>query len=378
MNIAIIIDGLACGGAERQAVLAAAELVRRDHYVEIIACHDRNDFADSMVTWGINYTFIGTQGPLRLGRVAAIARHLRRKNFDVVHCFKSSPSTYGRLAAKLVGVPLIFGGMRMEMADAHMTQLVNRLLNPVGYGWIANSECSKRAVIRDLGVPSHKVFVVPNGIEPERFRSALSIDDAKAKFGLSQFSNVVTMIANFRPEKNYPMFLRLAQRIMEAKASTVLVSAGHGPLRPEIENLCGEMGVGEYVRFIGQCNAVPDLLRATDVLVLTSYNEGLPNAILEASAAGIPCVATDTGGAGEIIKDGKTGYIVPIDDDQSMARRVLKLLTNPGIRRRTGQSAREMISKDFSVTAVGENLLRVYGSGLLEETSESGIVSSIK
>jgi len=362
MKIAIVIDALAAGGAERQAVTTAIELTRRGEHVELITYHPDNDFLQEIRAHGVKHVTISKEWLPRISRIVYLTRYFRGAKFDVVHSFNSVPSTYGRLAARLAGVPAIFGGARIEKRDGFLIRVVNRVLTPGTAGWIVNAPCVARVVIKDFGASEQRVFVVPNAISPSRFCSLLTVAQARQRFGLPAEAKVVTIIANLRPEKNHAMFLRMASRLVKSHGSLAFLLAGHGPAKESSELLCQQMGLQRHVRFLGRCSEIPDLLRATSVHVLTSSAEGIPNAVLEASCAGVPTVSTDHGGAHRVILDGQTGFIVSKEDDENMAKRVAELLDNHELRFNMGRAARRMVAERFSPESLADELLKVYRS----------------
>jgi L-malate glycosyltransferase len=364
VNVAIIVDGLIAGGAERQAILTAAEVARRGHAVHVVACHPGNDYAAFCESVGVEVVHINPRGPLRLGRLLALTGHLGRRRVDVAHAFKGSPSTYGRLAARLAGVPCVFGGYRAMMSPAWPFRWVNRVLTWGAAGWIANSEHVKRTIINDYGVAAERVYVVPNAVHPSTYESRLTQGEARAAFGVREGARVITMIANLRPEKNHAMLLRVARRLVDGGMNVVFFLAGAGPERAALERIIGRMALEEHVRLLGHVENTCDLLRATDIVVLTTVSEGLPNALLEAGAAGLPCISTDNGGASEVILPGRTGYLVLVNDDDAMVAHLTDLAGDPARRAAMGAAARDHVRAHFSPAALGDRIVAVYESGL--------------
>lgn len=147
------------------------------------------------------------------------------------------------------------------------------------------------------------------------------------------------------------MFLRAAKRIHEAMPDTRFVLAGEGRLLEPTRAYAEQLGIGDVCFFLGRCSHVPEVLRLSDVCVLSSKAEGFSNAILEYMAAGRPVVATDVGGAREAIEEGKTGFLVLSGDDEAMAERVIALLSDPERTRVMGELARETVENQFSCAA---------------------------
>lgn len=360
MRIAIIIDEVVIGGAEWQSVLSAAELTRRGEEVVLVTAYPGNDYAEFIRQRGVRLVAVPAGGRLRAARLWRLARYLRRERFDVVHVFKG-PGYSGRLAARLAGIPRIFAGYRGLTRDGAAARWANRWLARGQPGWIVNSEFLKRAFVDAYGVPPAKVHVVPNAVVAERFESRLTRDEARARFGIGPGDGaVVTILANLRRVKNHAMFLRVAKRLAEGRAAARFLVAGDGPERGALERAAADLGVTGCVRFLGKCQEVPDLFRATDVCVLTSVSEGLPNVLIEAASAGVPCVSTDNGGAADVVADGETGYLVAVDDDEAMAARLAEMLADPARRDEMGRAAREHVARRFSMEALGARLLAVY------------------
>jgi glycosyltransferase involved in cell wall biosynthesis len=160
------------------------------------------------------------------------------------------------------------------------------------------------------------------------------------------------------------MALRVAQRMASSSPETVFLMVGDGPERESLHRMARDLNLNASVRFLGERSDVGDLLCVTDVAILTSPSEGLPNVLIEAGLAGVPSVSTDNGGAGIVVVPEKTGFLVPKEDDLAMSRRIQDLLQDDALRRRLGESARERMEKEFSMKALGDRLMEVYQEGL--------------
>ena len=152
--------------------------------------------------------------------------------------------------------------------------------------------------------------------------------------------------------------LALARRRMPEIRGIII---GDGPERIALEELAISVGLGKHdLLFLGHCNDVPALLKQADMLVLTSDSEGFPNAVLEAMAAGLPVITTPAGDAELLVQDGTTGYIVPFDDLEMMADRIVRLAESTEVAQRLGRAGRERVKRLYSVTGLAEELLEIY------------------
>jgi len=360
MKIALIVDTLGGGGAERQVVMAAAELQRLGEEVCLLVYHPENVFQEMISSQRIPLIQIAERGPLRLGRIRALRRHLKAGGFDIAHAFKDSASFYGGLAAAGVGIPHVFGGYRCLDPPPRLQKLAYRSLAGTFSGWIVNSMRVKLVVEQVLGVEPHRIHVLPNGIYFEHYQSNLSPAEARAKFGIEERGPVICMVAQLRPEKNHERFLHAARRVLDRGEHPIFLLAGDGPQRTVIEDLAGDLHLTDHLRLLGRREDIADVLRATDVVALTSQHEGQPNALIEAAAAGVPCVATRSGGAEDVVVDGETGYLVSYGDDAGMAERMIALLDDADLRARMGRAAQARARGVYSAEVVGENLRRIY------------------
>jgi len=160
--------------------------------------------------------------------------------------------------------------------------------------------------------------------------------------------------------KDHPMFLRSARRIHNHFPTATFLLIGHGKLTDSLQLMASDLGIRDHTVFLGHCDNVPDLLRLSDVCVLSSKAEGFSNAILEYMASAKPVVATDVGGAREAITEGKTGFLVKSGDDEMMGNQILCLLNDPQQGRQMGQLGRRVVEERFSCDSQLRNTERLY------------------
>ncbi len=360
MKVAIIMDGLGLGGAERQAVTSAIELRRLGVGAELVYYHPINEYSDMLTRESVPVAEILNRGPLRLGRVRAIAAHLKRGRFDVAYSLQGTSSVWGTISARLAGTRCVFAGFRGQACVGGLSRRVLGVLGRKVTGWIVNAACVRDHIVGTMGADPQKVHIVPNGIAPASYESQLSRAEARRLFDLPDDSVAVGMVANLRPVKNHHMFLRVARRVVQTRPGVVFLAAGDGPMRAELESTASEYGLADRVRFLGRLKNVPDLLAACDLAMLTSVTEGLPNTVAEAQGASLPCVSTANGGAKEVILPGRTGFIVPVDDDVAMADRLVQLIDDPSARSEMGLRAAERIRQQFSPEMLGRRLIDLF------------------
>ena len=160
--------------------------------------------------------------------------------------------------------------------------------------------------------------------------------------------------------KDYPMFLRAAQRVSSAIPDVAFLLAGEGELQESLKQFAAQLEITSNAVFLGRAENIAELLSVSDVCVLSSKAEGFSNSILEYMAAGRPVVATSVGGAREAIVEGETGYTVPSGNDELMAGKIISLLRDPAKARLLGEQGRRVVEEKFSSQALLRNTEALY------------------
>lgn len=167
-------------------------------------------------------------------------------------------------------------------------------------------------------------------------------------------------MANFRPVKDLPLFLRAAAVVSRAVPDVTFLLVGQGPLKPDLQKLAGEMGIAERVFFSSAEVPVSAYLARMSVACLSSESESLPNAILEYMAAGLPVVATDVGGVAELVHDGVSGYLVRTRAPEAFAEPIVRLLQDRELRLTMGRQGLARARAEFEILAASQRLQNFY------------------
>lgn len=290
---------------------------------------------------------------------------VRSHKFSIVHTFFETSDLWGGVIAKASGCPVLVSSRRdmgVFRAPKHRLAypLISRLYNCV----LTVSEGVRQSCLELDKLRPEKVITLYNGLELDRVDAAAA-DVARASPALVDASHVVLTVAHLRTVKGIDTFLEMAalvHREFPAVKFLVVGDASDLTYLTKLQDLVQELGIAEQVAFVGPTEHVFSFLKASDVFCLLSRSEGFSNALIEAMACKLPCVATRVGGNPEAVEDGSSGFLVPPDDPGAAADRVLTLLRNPQQRRTMGSKGREIVTARFTANIMIERLVHVYES----------------
>lgn len=297
--------------------------------------------------------------------ILRLARLIHCTQPDLVHTFLFHANVVGRLASRLACVSRVVSSVRIaERRHRHHLVLENvtsRLAERI--------TCVSQAVGRFTQLRSHvpapRIVIIPNGVATDSICRASPLNHSA--LGLPSKAVVAICVARLDRQKGIDVLLKASVRVIESVPEFQLLLVGCGPEEASLQDLASRLGVSSHTRFLGLRDDVPALLRTADFFVLPSRWEGMPNAVLEAMAAGLPVVATSAEGSGELVRDGQTGRAVPIDDISSLASGIIELATDRDKRRRWGGTAQAIVRQEYSLTEMVLRYEQLYES--LFETS---------
>jgi len=356
-----LIDSFNQGGSEWQALQLTRRLSQSDRFKIYLASLNpdgplRASVQDLNVGPVPSFPLNSFYDANAIRQLKLCIQWMKAHDIQVIHTHDFYTNIFGIAAASVARLPVRIASMRetAEMRTAAQKH-IQRLAYGIAHHIIANSNAVRQTLISD-GVPSDKISVIYNGLDITRVSTNTSRSDALSLFGLPSEEHrrrrFVTIVANMRHEvKDYPMFLRSAQLVLEAIPEAAFLLAGEGELADGLGRLACELGISDVTFFLGRCERIAELLSISDVCVLSSKAEGFSNSILEYMAAGRPVVATNVGGAREVIVEGETGYLVSPGDHVTMASRIISLLRHPERASQFGDAGQSLVKTNFSCQA---------------------------
>lgn len=362
-KVIVLVDALHSEGAENVAVNTATCLKRRGNFDPLVCVTRHGGVLESVLeAQGVPYAILHRKHIFAVHKFLPLRQLLKNAHVRLIHAHKFGSNLWGGLIGLMHGVPVIAHFHGEEASGRKLTRVFAvRLAGYLSRKVISVSHDERRRLIEQDGFPPNKVVTIYNGIEVDRYHSEpkLSIRD---ELGIPHDAPVIGIVAAFRPEKNHRLFVHAASRIARIRPDAFFLLVGDGVERVEMMRLARRLDVAEQCRFTGLRGDVPDLLTITDVGVLTSHREGLPLVLLEYMAASMPVVATAVGGMAEVVEDQECGYLVPADDDEALAARILDLISDGDRRRVMGGRGRIIVETRFSKHVMMDQLESLYQS----------------
>lgn len=298
-------------------------------------------------------------------------RLVRRWRPDIVHTHAAKAGALGRLAAWGSGVPVRVHSFHGHAFQGYFSPLVSRgvvaverLLGRVTNAVIVPGRSQRYELGCRFGVaPISRILVVPYGVDVLEDSVSPSRADARRRLGLAG-PLVVGAIGRMAPVKNQTMLLEVAAclRAQPDAPRFELLFVGGGECRASLERRVDELGLREAVRFCGWQESLVPIHAAIDVLALTSLNEGMPIAAIEAMAAGVAVVATSVGGVTDLVRDGETGWLAPSGDVPAFAAALRRALENGTARSRVTARARAYVEAHHTFPVACVELATIYES----------------
>jgi glycosyltransferase involved in cell wall biosynthesis len=339
------------GGLERNIVNQVREGHKLGQEVSVVCLERPGTLAAQVEALGGSVTCLHKRPGLRPELIGQMRHTLRRLRPHVAHTHQIASLLYTGLAARGAGVPLVVHTEhgKERYADRLRTRLLGRLAGRYAARFFCLSEDMAAAVKAHRIVSPAKVRVILNGIDTARFQQRGEARALRQELGIPAGAPVIGTVGRLTPVKRQDLLLRAFARVREQVPEARLLLVGDGPLLEQLQGLAAELGVGGATHFAGYQPEPQRYLHLIDVFALTSASEGIPQALLEASAAGIPSIASQVGGIPEVIEEGRSGLLFPSGDQGALTGGILALLTEADLARRLGESARDRVESLFHI-----------------------------
>ena len=275
---------------------------------------------------------------------------LKKIGADIVQTHNWGTALEGILGAKLAGIPGIVHAERGTIEDKKRNIVLQRFLWNFADQVLSVSEAHCQNVTNTIGFPHEQIKVIANGVDVTRyFPNPAKKEEVRKRLGLKKGSLYIGTVGSLRPVKNQSLLIKACKTILPYFDHVEVLIVGEGPLESQLIQEANTLGLSGKIHFAGVQPNIPDVLNALDIFVLPSRSEGMPNAVLEAMACGIPTIATSVGGSPEIIEDGISGMLIASEDEGHLTRALTELIQDDEKRRMIGSEGRKRVLSHFNL-----------------------------
>ena len=362
LNVLQLIPTLDRSGAEKQMVLLALGLPRDRFRVEVAALTRLGPLEAPLIAAGIPVTAIGKRHKVDLLALGRLVRFLRARRFDVVQTWIYAADTYGRVAARRAGVPIVVTAeMAVDLWKGRSERAVDRFLA----GWTDRVVGNSQAVVdfyRDtIGIPANKLAVIPSGIADDEPPGVDPVA-VRRELGFPIDCPLAVFVGRLAEQKGVADLLAALDLLQHVRPDLRTIIIGDGPLRARLEATAAAfcLTAPRRVVFLGHRSDVPRLLAAADLLVLPSLYEGMPNVVLEAMRFRKPVVATAAPGTTEVVVPDVTGLLVPRQNPPALAQAIRRVVADPALARSLGEAGRARVEVEFGVAPMVARFAELY------------------
>jgi len=361
-----LLDSLNIGGTEVQAVELATRLDPERYDVTLGCLRARGPLLDRLQGSSVSvcefYPKGGFDSVHGIYQVFRLAAFLRRGRFQIMHAHDLYANVLGIPAAAIARVPVIISSQRdLGHLDLYKSRrrIWLRRLQKLSTAVLTNANAVREAVLAENQFAPDKVRVIHNGVDLGKFAQRLQDRSWLAPAGSKE--QWIVLVGNMHGDvKGHTVLIAAAESVVREFPGVRFLFAGDGQRRKDFEDQVAGLGLAKHFLFLGRRDDVPRILACCDIGVLPSKAEGLPNAVLEYLAAGLPTVASRVGGNAEIIEDGKTGLLVPSEDPSALAEAILRLLRNPRWAADLGKTGQDFVAAEFSFQRLIEKTDQMY------------------
>ncbi|MEX2014103.1 MAG: glycosyltransferase [Parcubacteria group bacterium] len=291
----------------------------------------------------------------------------RKEQVDLINSHGKGAGIYARKVGFILGVPVVqtFHGLHYRYRNPLVRFFylwLERFLTLFTKLVVNVSPSQEREGLSLKVFPKSKSRIVVNGIEPVKVRGTKS--EIRKELGIGSKDFVVAMVARFDKVKGHERFIKILPEIIKNVPNLKVIFVGGGEGLVIARGKVRELRLQDTVQFLGEREDVPQILKASDSLVLPSFHEGMPLAVLEAMAAGLPVIGSNVVGIRDLVRNGETGFLADFDHPAQVVGAFSRLAKSPALRRRMGESGRRFVAEHFSMEKFIRKTLAVYSEAI--------------
>jgi L-malate glycosyltransferase len=366
IRLVYCLDNMDVGGTELNAVRTAERLDPDRFEIKVVCFRDEGPLRARYEAAGISVLTLRLRHlydarAVRLG--LQLRRFLRTERIDIVHSHDMYSNPFVTPWARAARTPVVIASRRWwQTLPSTKLRVANSLAFRMAHCVLANSPTVAESVRTVERIPRQRVSVIPNFVDDAAFEAPTpnEVRTLRREWQLPNDAVVVGCVARLVPVKNHTQLLDAVAQLCAQDIAVHAVIVGDGPTRSLLEAKARALRIEHLVHFAGERLDAINFHQLFDISVLCSLSEGFPNSIVEAMAAGRPVVATAVGGNADAVRDGETGYLVPVGNAGALAVAIGRLARDVSLRERFGSAGRTAARASFHRSAVVPALEALY------------------
>lgn len=355
-----IITHLPIGGAQDNTLLTLEKLDKNIYDITLLCGNSGKWISRAQSIPGIEIYFVNElirkiHFIYDIIALIKIFFYIKKHKFTFVHTHSSKAGFSGRIAAKLAGVPFIIHTIHgfpfhdyMNPMKKNFYILLERFLAKLSSQLITVSKLNLKKAVRLKIAKQEKFINIYSGIVFENFDKKINRQKKREALHIDSNTKVISLIGRLSRQKAPQYLLKAVPAIISQNSDVLFLLVGDGELKKTLIKLTRMLNIEDYVRFLGFRDDIPEILKITDIFVLTSLWEGLGRSLTEAMFMGKPVIATKVEGVPEIVRHEQTGLLITPKDYTEIAQSIIRLLENPKFAKQLGSKAHTLVSKNFS------------------------------
>ena len=367
IKIVYIITSTSIGGAEKILYYTVAGLDLTKYTVSVCSLKEKMEIAEKIEKSGVSVHCLGMNNEEGvIGWLSSVKTlfllffYLKKMRPTIVHSFLFRANILARIAGCLAGVPVIISSIRVMGGEKRYYHFLERVTSFMVDHYVTVSESIKDYILHTTKKPAENVSVIYNGIDLNRDTN-VQMHTIKEYFDIKDKDRLLVTVGRLNIQKGHCYLFQAISKVLKKISNVKLLVVGEGEEEKKLKNLVESLDLTGAIIFAGLRDDIERILSISELFVFPSLWEGLPNALLEAMAAGKPVIATTVGGVPELVVHGKTGLLIPPNETDALAHAITELLHNRSRTRKMGKAARMRVEKHFTISrtvAKTENLYR--------------------
>ncbi len=375
-----LITRLAIGGAQDNTLLTV-EYHNRDLYTVHLAANSGGAWLNRAQEVADTFyplpNLVRSVNPVKdLQTLLDIINLLRREQFDIVHTHSSKAGILGRIAARIVGVPVVVHTIHGFAFHDFMSPLkrqfyitLERSLRTFADFYITVCELNRTQAIELNLIDQEKSQTVYSGISFAKLDRPANPKTTRLELNIPEDWQTIVMVGRLDQQKAPYFLIDAFSQVLHKFPKTLLLLVGEGELQPQLEAKTQKLGIENQVKFLGSRENIPEILKIADIFALSSLWEGLGRAMTEAMLVGKPVVVPNIYGIPEIVKYEENGLLFPAEDTNQLAKHLIDLLQNYQKREYLGHNAKQLTRKLFDANIMVQKIEKIYEKLLSQKLS---------